>query len=126
MLALAVVAGLALGYTRFGRHVFAIGSNEQAARVCGIAINRVKVTVYTLAAALAGVAGVMQFSRLTVGDPTVAAGLELDMIAAVVWHDLSCRTAVVHSTPRTTRGTSVFAKSSPLNSSGSPDVAESA
>jgi ribose/xylose/arabinose/galactoside ABC-type transport system permease subunit len=84
MLALAVVAGLALRYTRFGRHVFAIGSNEQAARVCGIAITRVKVAVYTLAAALAGVAGVMQFSRLTVGDPTVAAGLELDVIAAVV------------------------------------------
>jgi Ribose/xylose/arabinose/galactoside ABC-type transport systems, permease components len=44
----------------------------------------VKVSVYTLAALLAGAAGLMQFSRLTVGDPTVAIGLELDIIAAVV------------------------------------------
>jgi len=84
LVALALAAGFVLRYTRFGRHVFAIGSNEQAARVCGIDIARVKIAVYTLAAALAGVAGVMQFSRLTVGDPTVAAGLELDVIAAVV------------------------------------------
>jgi ribose transport system permease protein len=81
---LSIAAAFLLRYTRFGRHVFAIGSNEQAARVCGIAINRVKIVVYTLAAALAGVAGLLQFSRLTVGDPTVAAGLELDVIAAVV------------------------------------------
>ena len=47
-------------------------------------VRRVKVIVYTVSAALAGLAGVMQFSRLTVGDPTVANGLELDVIAAVV------------------------------------------
>ncbi|MGE5359566.1 MAG: ABC transporter permease [Bacteroidales bacterium] len=81
---LSIAAAFLLRYTRVGRHVFAIGSNEQAARVCGIRINRVKVLVYTLAATLAGVAGLLQFSRLTVGDPTVANGLELDVIAAVV------------------------------------------
>ena len=70
--------------TRFGRHVIAIGSNEQAARLCGIRVRETKVAVYAIEAMLAGVAGVMQFSRLTVGDPTVAAGLELDVIAAVV------------------------------------------
>jgi ribose/xylose/arabinose/galactoside ABC-type transport system permease subunit len=84
LVALSIAAACLLRYTRFGRYVFAIGSNEQAARVCGIGITRVKVLVYTLAATLAGVAGLLQFSRLTVGDPTVAAGLELDVIAAVV------------------------------------------
>jgi len=47
-------------------------------------VERTKVAVYTLAAALAGVAGVLQFSRLSVGDPTVADGLELSVIAAVI------------------------------------------
>ncbi len=81
---LALVVGGVLRYTRLGRHIFAIGSNEQTARLCGVHVARVKTLVYTAAAALAGVAGIMQFSRLTVGDPTVASGLELDVIAAVV------------------------------------------
>lgn len=81
---LAIVVGGVLRYTRFGRHIFAIGSNEQTARLCGVNVPRVKTLVYTAAAALAGIAGLMQFSRLTVGDPTVAIGLELDVIAAVV------------------------------------------
>jgi ribose/xylose/arabinose/galactoside ABC-type transport system permease subunit len=78
-----LVAGM-LYYTRLGRHIFAIGSNEQTARLCGVAVDRVKVVVYTISAGFAGMAGLMQFSRLTVGDPTVAVGLELDVIAAVV------------------------------------------
>jgi ribose transport system permease protein len=82
--ALAVAVGLTLRYTRFGRHLFAIGSNERTARLCGVRITRVKVLVYTVAASLAGAAGVLQFSRLSVGDPTVAMGLELDVIAAVI------------------------------------------
>ncbi len=77
------VAGL-LHYTRLGRHIFAIGSNEQTARLSGVRVQRVKVAVYTLCSAFAGLAGIMQFSRLTVGDPTVAIGFELDVIAAVV------------------------------------------
>ena len=72
------------GYTRFGRHLFSIGSNERTARLCGVPVERTKIAVYTAAAALAGVAGVLQFSRLSVGDPTVANGLELDVIAAVI------------------------------------------
>ena len=73
-----------LQYTRFGRHVFAVGSNERMARLCGVPIDRTKVIVYTLNAALAGLAGVLQYSKLAVGDPTVAVGLELDVIAAVI------------------------------------------
>jgi ribose/xylose/arabinose/galactoside ABC-type transport system permease subunit len=81
---LALVVGAVLGYTRFGRHVFAIGSNERTARLCGVRIDRRKLQVYTLSAVFAGLAGVLEFSRLAVGDPTVAVGLELDVIAAVI------------------------------------------
>lgn len=80
----AAMAALLLRYTRFGRHVFAIGSNEQTARLCGISIDRTKVAIYMLAIACAGLAGLMQFSFLTVGDPTTAEGYELRVIAAVV------------------------------------------
>jgi ribose/xylose/arabinose/galactoside ABC-type transport system permease subunit len=84
VLFLALTVAITLEYTRFGRHLFSIGSNERTARLCGVAIERTKVAVYTVAAALAGVAGTLQFSRLSVGDPTVADGLELDVIAAVI------------------------------------------
>jgi len=81
---LAVAMAVVLRYTVFGRHVFAVGSNESAARLCGIRTSRVKILVYSVAGLFCGLSGVMEFSRLTVGDPTVAVGLELDIIAAVV------------------------------------------
>jgi ribose transport system permease protein len=84
LLFLSIAMAALLRYTRLGRHTFAIGSNEQTARLCGVPVERVKVLVYTICAAFAGLAGLMQFSRLTVGDPTVAVGLELNVIAAVV------------------------------------------
>jgi ribose transport system permease protein len=79
----ALVWGL-LQYTRFGRHLLAIGSNERTARLCGVPVERRLVAVYALSAALAGLAGVLQFSKLGVGDPVVAIGMELDVIAAVI------------------------------------------
>jgi ribose transport system permease protein len=82
--ALAAAVAFTLQYTRFGRHLFAIGSSERTARLCGVRINRAKIAVYTIAGALAALAGVMAFSKLSVGDPTVANGLELDVIAAVI------------------------------------------
>jgi ribose/xylose/arabinose/galactoside ABC-type transport system permease subunit len=84
LIVMAAVMVLVLRYTVLGRYIYAIGSNEQTARLCGVAVNRVKTYIYTLSGCLVGLAGLMQFSRLTVGDPTVAVGLELDVIAAVV------------------------------------------
>jgi ribose/xylose/arabinose/galactoside ABC-type transport system permease subunit len=81
---LAVLVAFTLRYTRFGRHLFAIGSSERTARLCGVRISRTKVLVYTIAGAFAALAGVMEFSKLSVGDPTVSIGLELDVIAAVI------------------------------------------
>ena len=83
-LGLAIVVALMLRNTVLGRYIFAIGSNENTARLCGVRVERMKLYVYTLSGLLTGVAGLMQFSRLTVGDPTAARGMELDIIAAVV------------------------------------------
>ena len=84
MLLLAVLTAGFLRYTRWGRYIFAIGSNEATARLCGINVNRIKVLVYTLGGAFAGLAGLMQLSYQEQGDPTGAEAYELDIIAAVV------------------------------------------
>jgi len=81
---LAVAVAVLLQMTRLGRHILAIGSSEPTARLCGVAVEPTKLVVYALAAALAAVAGVLQYAYLTVGDPTTALGMELDVIAAVV------------------------------------------
>ena len=83
-IALAVLMAIVLRNTVFGRRVFALGSNESAARACGIQIDRLKISIYTLAGLFFGLAGVTQMSRLRQGDPTVAIGTELDIIASVV------------------------------------------
>ena len=83
-LALAGLAALVLGRTVFGRRVFALGSNEAAARACGVDTGRLRIAIYGIAGCLFGLTGVMQMSRLRQGDPTVANGAELDIIAAVV------------------------------------------
>jgi len=84
MILLAAAMAVVLRRTVFGRHALAIGSNEATARLCGVRTVRSKIWIYTLSGLFCGLAGVMEFSRLTVGDPTVAVGLELDIIAAVV------------------------------------------
>jgi ribose transport system permease protein len=83
-LLLAGVAALVLSRTVFGRRVFALGSNEAAARACGVTTGRLRIAIYGIAGCLFGLTGVMQMSRLRQGDPTVANGAELDIIAAVV------------------------------------------
>ncbi len=84
MLLAAAFAAWALRFTVFGRQVVAIGSNAQAATLSGIRVLRTTVWVYVIGGLCLGIAGLMEFSRITIGDPTVAVGLELDIIAAVV------------------------------------------
>ncbi len=84
LLTLALIVETILRFTVFGRHAYAIGSNENASRLCGIPVTRRRLSIYALGGAFAGMAGVLQFSNLTVGDPTAAEGMELDIIAAVV------------------------------------------
>src|SRR5438477_5471555 len=84
VIGVALVMALVMKHTVFGRYIFAIGSNEATARLCGIRVPLMKIVIYTVAGLFVGLAGLLQMSRLAVGDPTVAVGLELDVIAAVV------------------------------------------
>jgi len=84
MIVTVIVMTLLLRYTTFGRYTIATGSNEATARLCGVRVNLAKLKIYTLSGLLTGVAGLLLFSRLGVGDPTGATGQELDVIAAVV------------------------------------------
>jgi ribose transport system permease protein len=84
LVAVAVCAAVLLNNTSFGRKMFAIGSNERTALLAGIRVKRVKILTYGIAGALVGLAGLLEFSRLTVGDPTDSIGLELDVIASSV------------------------------------------
>lgn len=76
--------GTVLKRSVLGVHTFAIGSNEGNARLCGVPVERVKLCIYCLCGLMAGLAGVLHFARVRVGDPTAGAGLELQVIAAVV------------------------------------------
>ena len=80
----ALFAAVLLRYTRFGRHVYAIGSNESTARLCGVPVLRTKIMVYALAGGFAGLAGVLEFSKLNIGSPIGAQMYELYIIAACV------------------------------------------
>jgi ribose transport system permease protein len=91
ILAMAACMSLVLRYTVFGRYVFAVGSNEQTARLCGVNVPLVKLAVYTLGGLFVGLAGIYQFAKLSVGNPTSGVGLELRVIAAVVIGGASLR-----------------------------------
>ena len=84
VLGLAIIVTIILYRTVFGRYVFAIGSSEPTARLCGIPVTKTKLAIYTLAGALVGLAGVVDLARLGKGDATAGLGLELQIIAAVV------------------------------------------
>lgn len=91
VVALTIAAELLLRRTVFGRRLVAVGSNEHAAHLSGIRVGPFKVFVYSLAGLFVGVAGALQFARLSSGNPTAGIGLELRMIAAVVLGGASLR-----------------------------------
>ena len=84
LIVIAVAAHLILSRTKLGRYAYAIGSNEQAARLSGIPINRYKLAVYMISAALAGFGGMIAASLVHSGQPNYGIGLELNAIAACV------------------------------------------
>ena len=81
---LAVVATFLLNRTRYGRYVFAVGGNERAARLSGIPVQWIKVSVYGLSGLCAGIAGIVHAGQFSFGSPNDGTGYELNAIAAVV------------------------------------------
>ncbi|HET7727941.1 MAG TPA: ABC transporter permease [Candidatus Limnocylindrales bacterium] len=84
LVVVAVAAHVMLNNTRFGRYVYAIGGNEQAARVSGINLRRVKIGIYTFSGLLAGLGGIILSGRIGSGNPQLGTGAELDAITAAV------------------------------------------
>src|ERR1700722_585687 len=84
MFAIFLVGGIVLNFTSFGRIITAVGSNEEAVRLSGIAVPRYILSVYVISGALAAVAGIISTSRTGVGSAQVGVGAELNVIAAGV------------------------------------------
>lgn len=81
---MAIVTSVILSSTKFGRYIYAIGGNEQAARISGLKVGRVKIGIYTYSGMLAGLAGIVLASRISSGQPGLGTGFELDAIASAV------------------------------------------
>jgi len=84
MLIIVIFAVFLLNKTKFGRHIYAVGGNEQSAHVSGINVDLVKIKVYTITGALAGIGGLLLAGRIKSGTPTMGEGYELDAIAGAV------------------------------------------
>lgn len=84
MVVLYAAAHVVMSNTVFGRYVYAVGGNSEAARLSGVPVKRVTLAVYTLCGLLAGLGGIVQSSKLGTGDPKLGVMFELDVIAAVV------------------------------------------
>jgi ribose transport system permease protein len=84
MIVLALITGFVLRWTRFGRHVFAIGGNEHAATLTGVPVKPIKVAVYMICALSAGIAGIVQTGWLGAVTTNIGTGMELQVIAAAV------------------------------------------
>ncbi|MER8640556.1 ABC transporter permease [Mesorhizobium sp. M1365] len=84
MIVLALITGFVLRWTKFGRHIFAIGGNEHAATLTGVPVRQIKVVVYMISAMAAGLAGIIQTGWLGAVTTNLGNGMELQVIAATV------------------------------------------
>ncbi|ESX76835.1 ABC transporter permease [Mesorhizobium sp. LSHC414A00] len=84
MILLALITGFTLRWTKFGRHIFAIGGNEHAATLTGVPVKQIKVAVYMISALAAGIAGIIQTGWLGAVTTNLGTGMELQVIAATV------------------------------------------
>jgi ribose transport system permease protein len=84
MIVLALITGFVLRWTKFGRHIFAIGGNEHAATLTGVPVRQIKVAVYMISALAAGIAGIIQTGWLGAVTTNLGNGMELQVIAATV------------------------------------------
>jgi ribose/xylose/arabinose/galactoside ABC-type transport system permease subunit len=83
-LGITIISAFILTKTVFGRRVYAVGGNEVAAKVSGVGVPRIKISVYSISGFLAGIAGLLLASRIVSGNPTAGNSYELDAIAAVI------------------------------------------
>lgn len=79
-----IISHFLLSSTKLGNYTYAIGGNEQAARICGINVDRYKILIFTYAGLLSALAGIILTARITAGQPSMGVGLELDAIASAV------------------------------------------
>ena len=84
MIILLIVVAVTMRFTILGRYIYALGSNESTARLCGVPVTKYRILIYTLCGILMGISGTMSYAFLATGDPTTAVAKELDIIAAVV------------------------------------------
>lgn len=84
MIIVFIICYYVLNHTQFGRHIYAVGGNEEASLLSGVNTHKVKIWAYTISGILAAVAGIIVTSRLSSAQPTAGDGYELDAIAAVV------------------------------------------
>lgn len=84
MIVILLIGAFVLNKTYVGRYIYAVGSNDEAARLSGINVNAIRVLVYTVGGAMSGVAGILMMSRLNSGQPIAGKGYEMDVITACV------------------------------------------
>ena len=101
---MAVITHVLYSRTKFGKYIYAIGGNEQAARVSGINVGRYKILIYTFAGLLSGIAGLVVSSRIGSGQPGLGVGYELDAIAAAVIGGTSLSAGGIGTIPGTIVG----------------------
>ena len=104
LIVMAFVTHVLYSRTKFGKYIYAIGGNEQAARVSGINVGRYKILIYTYAGMLSGLAGLVVSSRIGSGQPGLGVGYELDGIAAAVIGGTSLSAGGIGTIPGTIVG----------------------